>query len=254
MSLNRTVLRWATVSALTHFNEAPYPTLAGRNIYDSRIEPVEGMEEDKIYPLCIIYTDYDTDPMTYKQNSHNERVVTLTFELLCSMVNQDPNTNTEYEIEYPQTDSELEFNLDVFETQIFDALRRDCVAAEAWRSLVLNYDNMISRRGASVEGGKKLAVRQITMECSIPREPLGAVIPEYVQPFLTELETRGSYRERLKVINGAYNRLEEMTEQEFAIHQMGLNNASISALGYDRGPATFNTQPIQWFDQSGQTL
>jgi hypothetical protein len=251
MSLNRIALRWATVSALSNFSTTPYPTLAGPNIFDSQIVPISNMSEDAIYPLCIVYTDYDLNTLPYKFMAHSDRKMTLTFELLCTMLDQEGSDDEVYQLQYPQTDSDLEFNLDLFEKQIFDALHVDNPAGDAWRGMVANAENYISRRGASVEGGKKLAVRQITIECSVPRDPLVPGVPDYLSEFLTTLETEGEYQDRVQILKAGYEQFAGQTDAEAAIRQMGLTNATADTLAYERGPATVFTPPIQWQNGNG---
>ncbi len=68
MSLARLALRLAACEALSPFaatsTGGPYPTIAGNNIFDSRIDPIESPDEWEAFltqiegnPLVILYTD-----------------------------------------------------------------------------------------------------------------------------------------------------------------------------------------------------
>lgn len=51
MSVYRSLARMAAVCALNNYLEEPWPTLAGPYIFDSKIEPVEDMKIDRVFPV-----------------------------------------------------------------------------------------------------------------------------------------------------------------------------------------------------------
>ncbi|THK38657.1 hypothetical protein EHS39_09120 [Ensifer sp. MPMI2T] len=199
MSLNRTIARLAVVSALNNYMQQPWPTLAGPNIFDSKIEPVEDMKTDRAFPCCVVYTDYDKDHWNKGAKVHAERLLTVTLELLVVQTERMDNNGDEiaYKLECPTTDSEIETSLDLFEVQIFRALAAGTEASDAFNYLCPSYFNVISRRGATVEGGQRLAARQITMELKALRDPVAGTIPPEVARFLDRLEQHDDYRQRV---------------------------------------------------------
>lgn len=55
----RTAIRWATVAALTNGGNQPYPTLAGINVYDSRVDPLDDLAIGERKPIIIVRTEED---------------------------------------------------------------------------------------------------------------------------------------------------------------------------------------------------
>lgn len=237
MSINRMLTRMAVVSALSNFNNKPWPTVAGRNIFDSKIEPVEEMKADEIFPVAVVYTDYDKDHWNKGRKAHDRRVMTVTIELLVIQAEIQVLEEDEpevFKIECPQTDSEIETTLDIFEAQVFRALASDHPAAELFNHLAPSYQNAVSRRGATVEGGQRLAARQITLELEAHRDPILKVIPPEVEKFLTVLETSGDYGIRVPAI------------REFMLANQNATDSQIAKrmLGYTKGMAELLSAPV----------
>src|SRR5690606_14657152 len=87
MSVLRLVLRHAAVNAVSgFFSGVNSPTIAGNRVFDSKIEPVENIREDAAYPTVVIYTDYDRNAFPHSGVSHQERTLTITFELLMAVM------------------------------------------------------------------------------------------------------------------------------------------------------------------------
>ena len=159
MNLDRLVVRLAAVSALNNFLQPPFPTLAGDKIFDSRIEAVEDFKTKVMFPIAVVYTDYDKNHWAHQSLNNEDRLLTATFEILIAQISEIPDEGG-FLVERPNTDSELETSLDIFEMQIAEALRADNPAADCWRHLMYHYNEVTSRRGATTEGGQKLAARQ----------------------------------------------------------------------------------------------
>lgn len=248
MSLNRTIARMAVVSALNNYMVPPasgghWPTLAGPNIFDSKIEPVEDMKEDRAFPCCVVYTDYDKDHWSKGSADKKDRMMTVTLELLIVQVAETaPQTDeqgnvipTKYTLETPFTDSEIETTLDMFEVQIFRALNANNKAADCFNYLCSAYDNVVSRRGASIEGGVRLAARQITLEMKTPRDPITGTIPVPIADFLNELEQHGDYGDRVDDIRAMYTATANETAAERAAKAYGYARPLAKILGYEPG-------------------
>lgn len=244
MSINRLLIRTAAIAAISNFNREPWPTLAGPMVFDSKIEPVENIDEKLAYPICVVYTDYDRNSVIHGDLAVDGRSLTITFELLMAMMS-DSTEGGAFTVRYPVTDSELETALDIFEHQVFTALRADNSAAHAFRTIAYGIDNVVSRRGATVEGGQKLAARQITYEAKVLSEWAHPTVPGYLVPFLNDLEQSTDYGYRVDTIRGLY-------EEPGAIHEMvrqrrtlGWSDGVLNALGYDIDEASLLPANLQ---------
>lgn len=263
MNPDRLVARLAGISALNNYMDGPYPTLAGPMIFDSRIEPMEDFKQDQIFPLCVVYTDYEKDHWQHHTvNATRDRLLTVTFELLVAQISEIPATvdgagnqvEGGFVIEYPNTDSEIETTLDIFEIQVVEALAADNVAADCWRYLMSSYENVISRRGATVEGGTKLAARQVTIEAKVPRGPVKGIIPPSVAAFLDRLEQHADYAKRVPAIRSIYTGAAALTSAEQLLRTMGWTTEAGRILGYARGPQVVLPNDVVFTDQNGNPL
>lgn len=237
MSLNRLVSRLAVVSALNNFMQAPWPTLAGPNIFDSKIEPVEDMKTDRMFPCGVVYTDYDRDHWNKGRKIHNDRLLTITLELLIVQTREvEVSEQPAYQLDCPVTDSEIESSLDMFETQIFRALGADNEAANAFSHICASYDNVVSRRGASAEGGQRLAARQISLEMKASRDYPDGTIPEPIGAFLNKLEQGADYGERVPEIREMMTAPAGWTSAMREKQALGWSRQTAEAVGRDFGP------------------
>lgn len=228
--------------------------MAGAKIFNSRIEPVEDWKHDVLLPLCVVYTDHDKDHWVHALTNFGDRTLAVTFELLIaqiSPVSSDPQAG--FVLDQPNTDSELETSLDIFELQISNALRADNAAANCWRHLVYSYASVISRRGATAEAGAKLAARQITVEGLTPKGPTNGTIPPAIVAFLDELERHEDYADRVPGVRELYQAPGSLTAAEQLIRTMGWADEALTALGYRR-QEVFRKEPIVWLDAIGRPL
>jgi hypothetical protein len=245
MSLYRLITRIAVVSALNNYLQGePWPTLAGPNIFDSKIEPVEDMQSDRVFPCCVVYTDYDKDPWAKAGKAHDDRHLTVNLELMIVQATQVPPGNDgqgnplpiTYKLDCPYTDSEIESSLDAFEVQIFRALTAGTAASDAFNYICPAYSNVISRRGASVEGGVRLAARQITMEMKAIRDNVVGNIPEAIETFLSVLEQHNDYAERVSEIRALMTAHASQTPFEHHMRTFGYTRDLATRLGSPPGP------------------
>lgn len=252
MNLSRLVIRTSAIAALNNFRGPPWPTIAGSHIYDSRIEPTESAQPDVAFPICVVYTDYDKDHWDHHSLAHRDRLLTVTFELLIAVVTQEEEG--QYRVEYPLTDSELETSMDIFEAQVARALRANNPAADCWRHHMSGIVNIISRRGATVEGGQKLAARQITVESKVPRGPANGTVPLPVRTFLDRLKSYPDFAERVPAIEDMYAAEASLTEAERLLAVMGWSDMAAGMLGYQRGPVVTLGTPVTWLQPNGSPL
>lgn len=250
MSLNRSLLRMATVAAISNFMQAPYPTLAGQHIFDSKIEPVNDVQDDVQYPMVVVYTDYDRDYIGHGTLRKVPRLMTITIEMLVAIIT-DRRDDGGYSLAYPQIDSELEISLDILEHQVFEALQANNAAADCYRAMVYGVETIISRRGATVEGGQKLAARQLTLEVSCLREPTTGVLPEYAEKFLDAIdevaETNPGYEfaDRTAVLRSAYQDNAAGALNVRRARQVGYTQDDMDKLLIEDTP-TVLVPPITW--------
>lgn len=244
MSLYRLITRLAVVSALNNYLQAPWPTLAGPNIFDSKIEPVEDIQADRVFPCCVVYTDYDKDPFNKGAKVHANRMMTVTLELLIVQARQESPGNdgqgnplpAVYRLDCPYTDSEIETSLDMFEVQIFRALTKGTEASDAFNYICPSYENVISRRGASIEGGVRLAARQLTMEMKALRDNIAGTIPDQIAAFLAKLEQHADYEERVGEIRDMMTEAASDTASERTMRAFGYTRDLAGRLGTPPGP------------------
>lgn len=237
MSLNRLIARLATVSALNNYLEEPWPTLAGPNIFDSKIEPVEDMKLDRVFPCVVVYTDYDKDYWNKSGFGGKDRLMSITLELL--IVQAQPSSTEEpdtYRLDCPQTDSEIETSLDMLEVQVFRALTAGTVASDALSYICPSASAVISRRGASTEGGQRLAARQITLEMKAIRDNIAGTIPDPIALFLNELEQHEDYRARVGEIRSMMTATASDTDFKRAMAAFGYGRPLAAMLGGEPDP------------------
>jgi hypothetical protein len=253
MSLNRLAVRTAFVTACNNFGATPYPTLAGPHIFDSKIEPVDSVKPDIAYPMGVIYTDYDKDGLAHQELIQGDRLMTVTIELLIGIVKKQEEVEG-YTVHFPVTDSELEASLDIFEAQIWEALRADNSAANTFRTICYGVEQVISRRGASTEGGTKVAARQITLECRTLHEPSRPVLTPYMDSFLADLEASDGFGLVGAELRAIYEGNAATTMQERIRRTMGWSDQTYGFLGYPTTPLSLLPEEVVWLNPDGTPI
>ncbi len=253
MSFNRYIARIAAVQAISNFGVAPWPTIAGNRVFDSKIEPVEETQADQLVPVCVVYTDYDKNGWRLGQAQFGDRMLTFTFELL--VVQRQPGEGEEPDVLlYPETDSELESALDIFESQLGEALMADNVAANAFRYFTIRPIEVISRRGATVEGGRRLAARQITLETKAAREPMNGAIPADIAAFLDALEAANDFADRVPDMRVLYTQRAGLNDHSRIMRAIGITATQAGILGLNSTYSPVMPQNVVWLDLNGQAL
>ena len=250
MSVGRIVTRLAAVSALNNFLNAPWPTLAGPNIFDSKIEPVEDMKQARAFPCVVVYTDYDKNHWNKGRQSQKSRNMTVTLELLIVQAAQDEGDG--FKLDCPVTDSEIEFSLDMLEAQAFQALMADNSAAQVFNYLNPSVENIVSRRGASTEGGHRLAARQLTLEMESIRDPIAGVVPASVAPFLADLEAFRDYAHLVPEIRSLYERGSGQSFGELMARAFGYTQDTLHRIGSMTSTGYVLPPNITFLDPAGR--
>ncbi len=127
MALYRTALRLATLESLRPTallkTQGPWPTLAADRVFDSRLDPLLDLTKDQHKAVIVVYTDEDLGyGSQHRGGPPFRREVDLIFEIsqIASAPSEaDPSV---YIAGIPQTDAELEAELDRIETEIYFAL------------------------------------------------------------------------------------------------------------------------------------
>lgn len=249
MSVLRLVLRHAAVNAVSgFFSGVNSPTIAGNRVFDSKIEPVENIREDAAYPTVVIYTDYDRNAFPHSGISHQERTLTITFELLMAVMTKTPDDVGKYTVRFPVTDAELESSLDVLEFETFQALRRQNSAADCFRSIAYGLDNMVSRRGATVEGGTKIAARQVTYEARVIQELDHPIEHPAIKRFYDDLILSPGGSEFAEEVQRLFTEPGAMSPVDRLEATMGWTRATREALGYPLSGAPVSMPPTIWLN------
>lgn len=163
---NKLLLRAATIMALTRGGgDGPYPTMAGAQVFDTKLKPITDLAQESMTPVVLVYTDADTrtnkDPNTKRSWKRN---VALVIELALGSIGANG-------IEYAEADSELEALMDLFELEVETALQNPaCPWAQHWSRLIKTIDQWEVTPFRSAEQSRRYAVRQILISCTIDTE------------------------------------------------------------------------------------
>ncbi len=144
--------------------DGPWPTLAKRHVFDSRIDPIEDLSVGEARPIIVIYTDDDDSHEVGQRRGGPPYLlcVNLTFE--CSIVvkvqhDADPQSFTVGE---PETDAELAAALDLLGAQIYFTLNYHPtgeIFRRACGSRIIGLGSVVHRTS---EEGRRLAHRTVT--------------------------------------------------------------------------------------------
>mgnify|MGYP000974022059 CR=1 FL=1 len=171
MSLERTALRLAAVMALSNGFTAPYPTMAGNRVFDSRQDPIAGLEPDQLVPLLTLYTDDDQGEGLSTNNGGPpfERRVQLVIELSLGMLGESATAEGVAGIVLPETEPELDAMLDLFERQV-EAVFLDGFStwARELSKVTRRIEKWSSMRFIEREGNVRLAARQLQITVALP--------------------------------------------------------------------------------------
>lgn len=147
----------------------PWPTIAGGNVFDSRLDPIDDLAPSTSKPVVVVYTEHDNgDPSQAGGGPDFKRIADLIVEVAVVARVDDGATPGAYEAGVPETDAELEASLDLIEAQVRFALMFGPTGA-LWRQLTRN--RVMEIRSApqrTSEERVRLAMRTLTMQVRIP--------------------------------------------------------------------------------------
>ena len=214
MSFSRLALRLSTIEALRPTSavttKGPFPTIAGMQVLDSSITPIEDFRENQAQSIIGVYTEHD-DGQAGQKRGGPPFLLTIDLVFEVSMVvkiakDGDPG---QFDVMMPETDAELEASLDLVEAQIKVVLLYG-PSGEIWRSVShRRIHNPRSVPHRTSEEGVRLAKRTMTWKIEVNDDhydpapaatPTGlAILPEPLRR-LAEQMPKLSYA--LKILNG----------------------------------------------------
>jgi len=178
--LSRIKIRSAIVTALTA--GPPFPTVAGPQVFDSRLDNIWEADPGGPMPVVIVYTDDDNQDLldTASGAGAFSRVLTVCIEIAVGSFS-DPDKG---EFNLATTDVEVEVLLDLLEWQIWTALN-DPLSANAMALMGL-HKGWVSWNSEAARSGDKqqrLAARRIQARLRVPQEcVMGAGFDDEAQP------------------------------------------------------------------------
>mgnify|MGYP000844802225 CR=1 FL=1 len=126
--LSRLALRAAVCETLAPTGATAFPTIARACVYDSRIDPIDGLDEIEAVPMAVVYCEeHDSAPFSGTQGVDRQSI-TLVIELLIATrgdveVTMDDGTTAVVGAGMPHpTDAEREALLDLLEAEVRRAL------------------------------------------------------------------------------------------------------------------------------------
>lgn len=171
MSLTRTALRLTAVEALNPTGAQPtdLPTIAGRNVLDSQMDPFDDLAPKMQRPHVVVYTEEDSATSGQTRGGPPFlRTASLVFELSVVAMAELPNEPNKYAPAVPVTDPETEAALDLLEAGIRYALIYGPTGAlfrKLTGSRIVSIDSVAHR---SSEESIRLAMRTVTFRVIIP--------------------------------------------------------------------------------------
>jgi hypothetical protein len=183
MSLVRAALRIATVEALrpsAALPDGPFPTSAGRHVFDSRIDPIDDLALEERRPVIAVYTEEDNgDPIAKSGPVFYKRIVDVVVEMSVPAVYDLGEGEA---VQMPAiTDAALEFKLDLLEAQARFALHFAPSGAWFRKLAILPAIDIRSLPHRTSEEGVRLAYRSLRVQVQMRNDdefdPLPLVEP-----------------------------------------------------------------------------
>ena len=169
MTLARTALRLAAVQ-IVKGTAASRPTIAGKNVFDSRLSPEqpEDFSQDAS-AIVIVFSDGDEGDALSDQNGGPafRRQIDLVFDIGMVCRENDPEEAGAYIIGYPDTDARLEASIDVLQAQIIRQIAYSTNPLAIWFQNHVRIWKQESHRQVEDAASVKLARRVLTLTCEL---------------------------------------------------------------------------------------
>jgi len=181
MSFSRLALRLATIEALAPTG-GPYPTIAGRRVYDSRIDLIAGDDDLSAIesnPLICVYTE-DQHALPYGSVKYpaDENVVTLVCELMLAVRGEveidaaGGGVEVVGEDGVPVTDREHEALLDLLEAQVCYILdpKNRAPSAAIYSAVAWEIRSIHSDPQRAADRAVRIAARTVKLHVKVRKE------------------------------------------------------------------------------------
>jgi len=193
MSVARTALRLAACMALTNGYRAPFPTLAADRVYDSRLDPIQGLGDTDLVPTIIV-TAEDHQGENLSPTSGGPpfgNLVDLTFDMSIGIGGSKDGVPLMI-----QSEPELEAALDYMEEWVKWALFLDPhnVWGARFRQIAIQTSGWKSTVFREREANVRLSARQCVANVRLHAGPdlnLNAGIPAPLGPLLNDIIADG---------------------------------------------------------------
>lgn len=157
MPLQRRDIRLATIAALTGGDAAPYATMAQDRVFDSRQDAYLHFQNRDVSPCIAVYTD----GVEYRP-INGALGAPYPMQTFCDLVIEMSLTGFSPDL---SIDSAMEARLDLFESQVFEALfSTQRLYAEAWQTTFKRIHGIQSERLANAEHNTRIAQRDLVMK------------------------------------------------------------------------------------------
>jgi hypothetical protein len=161
MSTQRTEIREAIVAILTNGDADPYPTLAGRNVFDSKSDDISNNSHDSSFPIITVFTDTSVGAPSDTANSWPmEWQAEVLIEISMAADRVSVSTN-----------KELERRLDILEEQVLDMLFERQNETGTVNEAAISFSKMYSKllriasfRMSNTEHQHRIAMRGIQID------------------------------------------------------------------------------------------
>lgn len=172
MSLARLALRLATIEALRPTAAVTagtgFPTIAGKQVLDSELDPIGDLTPDQAQPVIAVYTEHDDGMAGQKRGGPPFlSTIDLVFEISVVVKVASGSDPTIFSVGNPETDPELEASLDFLEAQIKFTLLYSPVG-QIWQTVAHNrvqVPRSVPHRTS--EEGVRLAKRTMTWKVEV---------------------------------------------------------------------------------------
>lgn len=161
MTLALTSLRLAAIAALTNGGNAPFPTAAGVNVYDSREDLATDLDPDQAHPTIAVYTETlsDQDAGNTPGMFRTRQVqMVIAFEY-ATWLQRDEGL----EFAVPETTASLELRLDLMSDQILTALMAPTTWGNLFRGHLRSVESVSVQRYGGSENRHRYAAREMTI-------------------------------------------------------------------------------------------
>lgn len=143
----------------------PWPTLAGAHVFDSRLDPIDDLQEKERRPIVVVYSDlHNLDRLAQAGGMLHKGVIDLAFEISVIAMERE---NDAYIAGLAFTDAELEADLDLLEEQIYFALHF-APSGQLFRKIAKGAAiDWQSQPHRTAEDGYRLAMRTIRAKFAV---------------------------------------------------------------------------------------